>query len=61
MDYEVAMGNSGESLHVHHDDMAEATKGPLAPRLDRLIRQVSLDELDEYGACLVLFFTAGDV
>ena len=38
MDYEAALSFSVENSPAQHDIVAGATGGPVAPRLDRLIR-----------------------
>lgn len=38
MDYEAALSFSVENSSAQHDIVAGATGGPVAPRLDKLIR-----------------------
>lgn len=42
MDYEAALSFSVENSSAQHDVVAGATGGPVAPRLDRIIRRETM-------------------
>lgn len=54
MDYEAAVSFSLENSSTQHDVVAGAIGGPVAPRLDRLIRRVPSNKTAAFGLALPL-------